>query len=101
LRPFAGAFTKGFWNTIRRARYQVFYLVPPFIAAYSAMQWAIERYVACATGTRHGNRDSELICVAGTSTSTQRPDALSSPTPRSKCRIDIKDCEGKVRDSGK
>ncbi|KAF2020472.1 UcrQ-domain-containing protein [Aaosphaeria arxii CBS 175.79] len=42
-RPFAGAFTKGFWNTIRRSRNQVLYVVPPFILAYSAMQWAIER----------------------------------------------------------
>ncbi|KAF2742799.1 UcrQ-domain-containing protein [Sporormia fimetaria CBS 119925] len=43
LRPFAGAFTKGFFNTVRRTRNQIFYMVPPFILAYSAMQWAIER----------------------------------------------------------
>lgn len=42
-RPFAGFFTKGVWNTVRRARNQVLYVVPPFILAYSAMQWAIER----------------------------------------------------------
>ncbi|KAF2865231.1 cytochrome b-c1 complex subunit 8 [Massariosphaeria phaeospora] len=42
-RPFAMFFTKGSWNLVRRARNQVLYVVPPFIAAYSAMQWAIGR----------------------------------------------------------
>ncbi|KAF1966834.1 UcrQ-domain-containing protein [Bimuria novae-zelandiae CBS 107.79] len=42
-RPFAGFFTKGVWNTVRRGRNQILYVVPPFILAYSAMQWAIER----------------------------------------------------------
>lgn len=42
-RPFAGFLTKGTWNTVRRARNQILYVIPPFIAAYAAMQWAIER----------------------------------------------------------
>ncbi|KAF2437223.1 UcrQ-domain-containing protein [Karstenula rhodostoma CBS 690.94] len=42
-RPWAGFFTKGVWNSVRRVRNQVLYVVPPFILAYSAMQWAIER----------------------------------------------------------
>jgi ubiquinol-cytochrome c reductase subunit 8 len=46
LRPFNGFFTKGIFNSIRRVRGQVLYIVPPFIAAYSIMQWAIERYVS-------------------------------------------------------
>jgi ubiquinol-cytochrome c reductase subunit 8 len=36
---------KGFWNVLRRSRNQVLFIIPPFIAAYSTMQWAIERYV--------------------------------------------------------
>ncbi|KAF2680384.1 UcrQ-domain-containing protein [Lentithecium fluviatile CBS 122367] len=42
-RPFAGFLTKGVWNTARRAKNQILYVVPPFILAYGAMQWAIER----------------------------------------------------------
>lgn len=42
-RPFAGFFTKGVWNSVRRVRNQILYVVPPFVVAYSAMQWAIER----------------------------------------------------------
>lgn len=33
------------FNTFRRFRHQVLYVAPPFIVAYSLMQWAIERYV--------------------------------------------------------
>ncbi len=42
-RPFVGFFTKGVWNTVRRAKNQILYVVPPFIVAYSVMHWAIER----------------------------------------------------------
>lgn len=44
-RPFVGFFTTRTWNTVRRARNQVLYVVPPFVVAYSLMEWAIERYV--------------------------------------------------------
>ncbi|KAF2273629.1 UcrQ-domain-containing protein [Westerdykella ornata] len=43
VRPMAGVFPKGFFNMVRRVRNQFLYVVPPFIVAYSAMQWAIER----------------------------------------------------------
>jgi hypothetical protein len=56
-RPFANAFTKGFWNTVRRSRNQVLYFVPPFILAYSAMEWAIHRCVADMSYIWGGGRD--------------------------------------------
>ncbi|KAH8694283.1 putative ubiquinol-cytochrome c reductase complex ubiquinone-binding protein QP-C precursor [Talaromyces proteolyticus] len=31
------------FNTFRRFRHQVLYVVPPFVVAYSLMDWAIER----------------------------------------------------------
>ena len=34
---------KGFWNVVRRSRNQVLYFIPPMIAGYAAMEWAIER----------------------------------------------------------
>jgi ubiquinol-cytochrome c reductase subunit 8 len=50
-RPFAGAVTKGVFNTWRRFRNQVLYVAPPFIVGYALMQWAIERYVYnCGVG---------------------------------------------------
>ncbi|CAD6442432.1 ff6f2391-0c4a-49e0-8dd2-adf7f84c5cf0 [Sclerotinia trifoliorum] len=42
-RPFAGAFNAAIFNTWRRFRGQVLYVAPPFIIAYTAMEWAIER----------------------------------------------------------
>jgi ubiquinol-cytochrome c reductase subunit 8 len=42
-RPFAGAFNAAIFNSFRRFRHQVLYVVPPFIAAYAAMNWAVER----------------------------------------------------------
>jgi ubiquinol-cytochrome c reductase subunit 8 len=36
---------KGFWNVVRRSRNQVLYFIPPMIAGYAAMEWAIERWV--------------------------------------------------------
>ncbi|GIK04625.1 ubiquinol--cytochrome-c reductase subunit 8 [Aspergillus viridinutans] len=42
-RPLAGAFHAAIFNTFRRFRGQVLYVVPPFVAAYAAMNWAIER----------------------------------------------------------
>ncbi|KAF2001799.1 ubiquinol-cytochrome c reductase complex ubiquinone-binding protein-like protein, partial [Amniculicola lignicola CBS 123094] len=41
--PFAGVIKNGIFNVFRRSMGQVLYVVPPFIVAYSAMQWAIER----------------------------------------------------------
>jgi ubiquinol-cytochrome c reductase subunit 8 len=45
-RPFAGAAHAAVFNTFRRFRHQVLYVVPPFVAAYAAMNWAIERYAS-------------------------------------------------------
>lgn len=42
-RPFAGAFHAAIFNTFRRCCGQVLYVVPPFVAAYAAMNWAVER----------------------------------------------------------
>ncbi|KAJ5832088.1 Cytochrome b-c1 complex subunit 8 [Penicillium riverlandense] len=42
-RPFAGAANAAVFNVFRRFRHQVLYVVPPFVAAYAAMNWAIER----------------------------------------------------------
>ncbi|KAF2260903.1 UcrQ-domain-containing protein [Lojkania enalia] len=41
--PFRGFLSKGLFNTFRRSRNQFLYVVPPFVAAYFTMQWAIER----------------------------------------------------------
>jgi hypothetical protein len=41
--PFAGAAHSAIFNTWRRASAQVLYIIPPFIAAYYIMDWAIER----------------------------------------------------------
>ncbi|QSZ33332.1 hypothetical protein DSL72_002920 [Monilinia vaccinii-corymbosi] len=46
-RPLAGALNAAIFNTWRRFRGQVLYVAPPFIIAYTAMQWAIERFVLC------------------------------------------------------
>ncbi|KAH6633783.1 cytochrome b-c1 complex subunit 8, partial [Boeremia exigua] len=42
-RPMANFIGKGFWNVVRRSRNQVLYFIPPLIAGYAAMEWAIER----------------------------------------------------------
>jgi hypothetical protein len=42
-RPLAGAFNAAIFNTWRRFRHQVLYVAPPFIIAYSLMNWANER----------------------------------------------------------
>ncbi len=46
-RPLAGAFHAAIFNTWRRAKGQVLYVVPPFVVAYLAMSWAIKRCVQC------------------------------------------------------
>lgn len=45
-RPLAGAFHAAIFNTFRRCKAQVLYVVPPFVAAYAAMNWATERYAS-------------------------------------------------------
>lgn len=42
-RPMATFIGKGFWNVVRRSRNQVLYFIPPLVAGYATMQWAIER----------------------------------------------------------
>ncbi|KAM0333351.1 hypothetical protein ACHAQA_002012 [Verticillium albo-atrum] len=41
--PFAGAGHDAVFNTFRRFRGSVLYVVPPLVAAYYAMDWAIHR----------------------------------------------------------
>lgn len=41
----AGAGHAAIFNTFRRFRHQVLYVAPPFLIAYAAMNWAVERYV--------------------------------------------------------
>lgn len=43
-RPLAGTLRAAFFNTFRRSKNQALYVVPPFVIAYAAMNWAIERY---------------------------------------------------------
>jgi ubiquinol-cytochrome c reductase subunit 8 len=45
-RPLANAMHNAVFNTWRRTRKQILYVLPPFVAAYAIMNWAIERY-AC------------------------------------------------------
>ncbi|KAK3911995.1 Cytochrome b-c1 complex subunit 8 [Frankliniella fusca] len=40
LKPFAGAFSVGLPNTIRRIRGQFFRVTPPFVVAYLVYDWA-------------------------------------------------------------
>ncbi|TAQ88073.1 hypothetical protein B7494_g3630 [Chlorociboria aeruginascens] len=42
-RPLAGTLNAAIFNTWRRFSHQVFYFAPPFIIAYFALDWAIER----------------------------------------------------------
>ncbi|QGA15237.1 hypothetical protein EYB26_002894 [Talaromyces marneffei] len=41
--PLAGTFNAAIFNTFRRFRHQVLYFAPPFIVAYAAMNWAVEK----------------------------------------------------------
>ncbi|EFE43884.1 hypothetical protein TRV_01325 [Trichophyton verrucosum HKI 0517] len=42
-RPAAGMLYNAFFNTYRRAKAQVLYVLPPFIAAYALMDWATKK----------------------------------------------------------
>ncbi|KAJ5808912.1 cytochrome b-c1 complex subunit 8 [Penicillium riverlandense] len=42
-RPMAGALHAAIFNMFRRFRHQVLYVVPPFIIAFAAMNWANEK----------------------------------------------------------
>lgn len=43
--PWAGAFNDAIFNTFRRTKGQIFFWLPPMVAGYWMMSWAIERYV--------------------------------------------------------
>lgn len=76
---------------MRRARYQIGYIVPPFVIAYYAVEWAIERYVPPRDDMddeRTGLGDMGLICGIATSTSTPRL-AVPSSLIRSKGSIGV------------
>ncbi|KAF2733601.1 putative ubiquinol-cytochrome C reductase complex subunit UcrQ [Polyplosphaeria fusca] len=42
-RPLAGTLNAAFFNTFRRSRNQVLYVVPPLVIAYASMEWAVNR----------------------------------------------------------
>ncbi|OJJ49960.1 hypothetical protein ASPZODRAFT_109904 [Penicilliopsis zonata CBS 506.65] len=42
-RPLAGTLNAAIFNSFRRFRHQVLYVVPPFVAAYAIMNWGIEK----------------------------------------------------------
>ncbi|KAH8698541.1 putative ubiquinol-cytochrome C reductase complex subunit UcrQ [Talaromyces proteolyticus] len=42
-RILAGTAGAAVFNTFRRSRQQLLYVAPPFVIAYTAMNWAIER----------------------------------------------------------
>lgn len=44
-RPLAGTLRAAIFNTFRRSKAQFWYVVPPFVAAYLALQWAEKEYV--------------------------------------------------------
>lgn len=46
-KPLGGAAHAAVFNTFRRSKGQVLYVVPPFVVAYMTMDWAIHRYVLC------------------------------------------------------
>lgn len=67
----ANFISKGFWNVVRRSRNQVLFFIPPLIAGYAAMEWAIERLVADAHGRASSRARSTTVCMltrTGTST---------------------------------
>ncbi|KAM5434289.1 Cytochrome b-c1 complex subunit 8, mitochondrial [Microsporum ferrugineum] len=42
-RPTAGMLYNAFFNTYRRSKAQILYVLPPFIAAYALMDWATKK----------------------------------------------------------
>ncbi|KAF8853555.1 UcrQ-domain-containing protein [Acephala macrosclerotiorum] len=42
-RPLAGALRNAVFNTARRSGAQFFYVVPPLVAAYVLMDWAVKK----------------------------------------------------------
>lgn len=55
--PFAGAGHDAVFNTFRRFRGSVLYVVPPLVVAYYAMDWAIHRCVYQTRPARGALRD--------------------------------------------
>jgi ubiquinol-cytochrome c reductase subunit 8 len=56
-RPLAGTLHAAFFNVWRRFSAQALYVIPPFVVAYMALDWAIERYAPLPKTTvlkRHG-----------------------------------------------
>lgn len=51
-RPFAGAAHAAVFNTWRRFRGQVLYVVPPFVALYLIIDYAEKRYGLCQEDPR-------------------------------------------------
>ena len=41
LKPFAGYFSKGFPNLVRRVLQEAPYIVPPFVIAYGLFSWTM------------------------------------------------------------
>ena len=79
-RPLAGTAHAAFFNTFRRFRHQILYVAPPFIIAYAAMDWAVEKYVLIFQSIHSwllvtGELVTNFGCL-GTTTSTPSPAAL-------------------------
>lgn len=47
----AHAYYNAIFNTFRRSKNQVLYVVPPFVIAYFLMDWAEQRYIFTPTHT--------------------------------------------------
>jgi len=44
-RPFAGAMRAAVFNTARRVRGQILYIVPPMLIMYGILDWSVKRYI--------------------------------------------------------
>jgi len=78
--PWAGSVNAAIFNTFRRTKNQIFFWLPPMVAGYWMMSWAVERYVFM----QRSHHDAILIPSVEASTSTPRLVVPSSVTRRSK-----------------
>jgi hypothetical protein len=78
--PWAGAFHDAIFNTFRRTKGQIFYWLPPMVAGYYIMNWAVERFVY----TQRPTTSKILTSAIEASTLTPRLVVPSSVMRRSK-----------------
>lgn len=60
-RPLAGTFNAAIFNTFRRTRHQILYWLPAMLIGYTAMQWAMEKYVAANLLGRNSDTLQERV----------------------------------------